>query len=482
MLGANMIYFDIIQKTNKAVSHYKKAEKGSMNSFDQIFKNNINDNDYLHRSTSSERKSKKMNNKELKAYRHGVTKDNIITDSEYKDIDNGTKVENDMNTDRKTLDTKIDTQEKNSYSEEQDLNQNLSEEISNLSMINELVQKILDICLNFEQISSAQQNTIINHELKEMINELESISSDITGSINVIDDLLQSKSLEFSQDIQRLIAEFENNDKSNNTLTFSKELQTLMTTLQDYIQQPKAINQNTKQNNNNELPLEDNKFITKVSNEKNTLEDQELTNNDNTLKANYLADNIDTYIEKPNASKASNEFILNHSIEINDYRGGLTENISNKVNDITSINKNSIFEQMIDQIKVDYKDLSDEVRIKLKPETLGEMTIKVVIDKGIVTAKVIVENYGVKQLLESNVEQLKDSFKEQGVVFQALDVSVNKDSNFERNNAESWTNGRKHKVQKVKIDEAIGNGLYEDAITNNTSYSDGYHNGLDLII
>ena len=54
--------------------------------------------------------------------------------------------------------------------------------------------------------------------------------------------------------------------------------------------------------------------------------------------------------------------------------------------------------------------------------------MKIVTERGIVTAKFIAENQQVKEALETNMQLLKDSLEKQGLSVQGFSVSVGQDS------------------------------------------------------
>ena len=80
-----------------------------------------------------------------------------------------------------------------------------------------------------------------------------------------------------------------------------------------------------------------------------------------------------------------------------------------KVDEIQSkeveIPKDEVLKQIIDKGKAIISDEKSEIRIKLKPEILGELVLKIELEKGVVVAKVLVDNYRVKELLETNIYQ-----------------------------------------------------------------------------
>jgi hypothetical protein len=65
-----------------------------------------------------------------------------------------------------------------------------------------------------------------------------------------------------------------------------------------------------------------------------------------------------------------------------------------------------------------------EVRVKLVPEHLGELLIKVSRDDNGVSAKIVVESVAIKSLLESDAGRLKSLFAEQGLELNKYSVEV----------------------------------------------------------
>ena len=85
------------------------------------------------------------------------------------------------------------------------------------------------------------------------------------------------------------------------------------------------------------------------------------------------------------------------------------------------------FEQMIKSIKM-LNDGANQVEIKLNPEHLGKVKIELSVENGNATAKFISENENARQLIESNLNQLKSSLEEQGIKIASFEVSVNQEN------------------------------------------------------
>jgi len=87
-------------------------------------------------------------------------------------------------------------------------------------------------------------------------------------------------------------------------------------------------------------------------------------------------------------------------------------------------NPQEVVKQVTEFIKADVKGNVSEVKLTLKPETLGELSLKVSIENGIVTAQFAAENARVKGILEASMNELRDALTQSGVNVGAIDVSV----------------------------------------------------------
>jgi len=105
-------------------------------------------------------------------------------------------------------------------------------------------------------------------------------------------------------------------------------------------------------------------------------------------------------------------------IERDSIDGSLQE--VNNYNDVNQIYKEDIVKQIVDKMKLTLDDYKQELEIKLKPDLLGKLILKMELKDGIVNAKLLVDNYRTKELIESNIAQLKEQIKEIGVDIKTL--------------------------------------------------------------
>lgn len=130
-----------------------------------------------------------------------------------------------------------------------------------------------------------------------------------------------------------------------------------------------------------------------------------------------------------------------------------------------NIDKTDILRQITNRVKTDHDNQLNEIKIKLSPEHLGELTIKISLERGVLSARALVENPNVKQVLEGNIDELKKSLKEQGMEFGSIDVSVGKDPDFEERSPNFFTQDKRINRLKTKLDnldKSVDTNYYED--------------------
>lgn len=94
----------------------------------------------------------------------------------------------------------------------------------------------------------------------------------------------------------------------------------------------------------------------------------------------------------------------------------------------TPVQAREIINQVLEKAKVILAGDKSEMVMDLKPDSLGKLSLKVVTEHGMIMAKFVAENQQVKQVLETNMQLLKDSLEKQGMNVQGFSVSVRQDS------------------------------------------------------
>ncbi|MCG0274586.1 MAG: flagellar hook-length control protein FliK [Thermosediminibacteraceae bacterium] len=84
--------------------------------------------------------------------------------------------------------------------------------------------------------------------------------------------------------------------------------------------------------------------------------------------------------------------------------------------------KDAIFDEMVEKVQVAVKGQVKEMRIKLKPEHLGEIIVKITADKGEMSAEFFVKNAQIKEALQSSVAEIKSQIQQQGYEINEIKV------------------------------------------------------------
>lgn len=88
------------------------------------------------------------------------------------------------------------------------------------------------------------------------------------------------------------------------------------------------------------------------------------------------------------------------------------------------VNREELFAQLVEHAKVVVNNGGGEMEVNLKPEHLGKLQLKVSIENEVVTAKFVAESQQVKEIIESNLAQLKQNLEENGMRVDTIMVSV----------------------------------------------------------
>lgn len=112
-----------------------------------------------------------------------------------------------------------------------------------------------------------------------------------------------------------------------------------------------------------------------------------------------------------------------------------------------------IMNQITDYMKAQITEGLSELDMQLHPANLGNLHVKLIAKEGMVTAQFTAQNEMVKAALESQMIQLKETFKEQGISVEAIEVTVSShrfDENLQQNSGSSESNGKQPARQKSR--------------------------------
>jgi len=116
--------------------------------------------------------------------------------------------------------------------------------------------------------------------------------------------------------------------------------------------------------------------------------------------------------------------------------------------------------QIVQKAVLSFNNGQNEIRIDLKPEFLGHIRMHIVTDSHQVVVKILAESPFVKDMLESNLNQLKADLQAQGLKVDELEVSVAHDSHSGKNQ----TPAEASKSSALRDDPASDDGQSEEQI------------------
>ncbi|MCM1111796.1 MAG: flagellar hook-length control protein FliK [Muribaculum sp.] len=135
-----------------------------------------------------------------------------------------------------------------------------------------------------------------------------------------------------------------------------------------------------------------------------------------------------------------------------------------------------VMQQIMDYMRVQIKPGMSSLEMQLHPESLGTLQIHLAAKGGALTASFIAQNESVKAALESQMVQLKESFEEQGVKVEAIEVTV-QTHEFEQNleqgrgrQPQESAEGKRPRTRRITLNgfdepEFLGETEEEDRMT-----------------
>lgn len=150
------------------------------------------------------------------------------------------------------------------------------------------------------------------------------------------------------------------------------------------------------------------------------------------------------------------------------YEGISMETVITKLQSVIETNssvektgiRDTIINQILDGISTNVNSEMTSIELQLNPESLGKVNVTVSSKEGILTAQIVAQTEIAKEAIESQIATLKETFENQGLKVEEVEVTLASKS-FDQNlsNQSSDENGnsksRKH-ISQEEIDEING--------------------------
>lgn len=125
-----------------------------------------------------------------------------------------------------------------------------------------------------------------------------------------------------------------------------------------------------------------------------------------------------------------------------------------------------IVDQVVEQVKIRVMPETTSMELMLHPESLGRVNIQVSAAAGVAKATLIVENLMAKEALESQLMTLKETFAEQGLKVDAVEVTVSEFGlNQENRQTQQDQQNGSTKRRRFRTDDGIKDDMAEETGT-----------------
>ncbi|WP_069649608.1 flagellar hook-length control protein FliK [Caloranaerobacter ferrireducens] len=354
--------------------------------------------------------------------------------------------------------------------------------------MNLMLESIEEIIADISRILSNQESSKLNNDFKSLLIQLESIKEQ-----NVLNLKLEKNIIRLTNQVITLIQTYEENKEIKMNQELSKFLSKLNYLVDD------LLSKNEQSENFKFIKgvISKGNNIKKLNAYKKNSENKEsreirLVGNIKNEHYKLLTKNVDLIedeIKENNLLGSKNERILtvnnqtNNLIEkfnvvkeniLNNYESNLT----NEKTLLQNIDKNMLMKQIIEKLSLNNEKTNPEIRIKLKPEVLGNLFLKITTKENLVLARIIVENYQVKQVIEANLDVLKDNLKEQGLEIYEFSIDVGQSANFDNYNSQSGYN--RNYFMNQKGSQLINQDVEEEFLYSNEILNSLIDSSIDL--
>ncbi|EJP21460.1 flagellar hook-length control protein FliK [Peptostreptococcaceae bacterium AS15] len=134
------------------------------------------------------------------------------------------------------------------------------------------------------------------------------------------------------------------------------------------------------------------------------------------------------------------------------------------------------FAKIVDEMRVAFRGNKTSFYIKLEPESLGKLSVRINSENGVFNASFFVDSQKAKQAIENDIHILRQSLLEQGVNVQEINVQVgqsNQETNYHQNIMEAINFSKKGGV-RLSADELVFEEVINPYMVSDEMFNDLY--------
>ncbi|MBZ2173873.1 flagellar hook-length control protein FliK [Schnuerera sp. xch1] len=401
---------------------------------------------FTNSSSKSNSISKKENNKDFATV---LEEEKQIQDKSELDNKKDGKIIKKDKTDKKITDSKTDVKKEQKTDEIKTVADSLyglilllksePEELNKLDL-ESLKVKLNELSTTLQQMADKKDLSLVAKEDIEAFERLETLLLSLENKMS--NNTPENKERKVKLPIDEMVDELEN-IRENIVLEHEKG--------------SKTDEQNKPLNLENEGQIEHQKNA-------DSLKDKNITS-DNTIDFDIEGTKSNnSKIDVENVSKSGEE---SKTVDINSNPHTIdifkNSKVSHKptidIEKFDQIDRKEVIKQIVDKIKLTLNENKQEVRIKLKPDVLGELLLKMEVKEGAIMTKIMVDNYRTKELIETNLLQFKEQVEDNGMKIKTFEVFVGTNEDFEQSERENFYYNKHKSKSKIKIKDNNSEGL-----------------------
>lgn len=134
------------------------------------------------------------------------------------------------------------------------------------------------------------------------------------------------------------------------------------------------------------------------------------------------------------------------------------------------------FAKIVGEMRVAFRGNKTSFDIKLEPESLGKLSVRINSENGVFNASFFVDSQKAKQAIENDIHILRQSLLEQGVNVQEINVQVgqsNQETNYHQNIMEAINFSKKGGV-RLSVDELVFEEVINPYMLSDEMFNDLY--------
>jgi flagellar hook-length control protein FliK len=117
----------------------------------------------------------------------------------------------------------------------------------------------------------------------------------------------------------------------------------------------------------------------------------------------------------------------------------------------------SIQQQIAKEVSLKIQSNVSEMRVVLKPESLGEVTVNVRMENGTMVARIDVSQPNVRTALESNLPQLRDTLLHKGIQVDRIDILTASNSSSRESSNQPREKGKSSSKRRLEVEQVEAN-------------------------